>query len=462
MYNHGYSVSPSINYTEPLSKNSQLMMNYSPSFSKNWADKETDSLSAGTGHYSFDSLYSNKYNSTYNTQRAGLRYRFGNKQMNLMAGLNYQQATLDGTQIYPDSFGTHKTFSNLLPTAMYNYRWKDGRNLRIMYRTNITAPAITQLQNVVDISNPQLLKTGNANLQQDYEQTLIVRYGLTKTGNAHNFFLFLYANYINNYIGNKTLIPTSDSVFSEGIIIRKGNQISLPVNLDGYFSARSFLTYSIPFSLIKSNLNLNLGLNYAATPGMMNSVIENSYNTAPSAGIVISSNISENVDFTFSYNGTYNFISSTLQNQTNNNYYNHALAFKINYVLLKNIVLNTSISHGYYSTFASNTGTESMLLWNAYLGYKLLKNKALELRLTANDILNQNKSINRTVGDTYIENSVTQVLKQYFMFSLTYTLRNFKSGMAPSEQKDDKDNHEMYRNMYRGGGQGNGGGHWDH
>ena len=130
--------------------------------------------------------------------------------------------------------------------------------------------------------------------------------------------------------------------------------------------------------------------------------------------------------------------------------------------MLKNIVLNTSISHGYYSTFASNTGTESMLLWNAYLGYKLLKNKALELRLTANDILNQNKSINRTVGDTYIENSVTQVLKQYFMFSLTYTLRNFKSGMAPSEQKDDKDNHEMYRNMYRGGGQGNGGGHWDH
>jgi hypothetical protein len=35
MYNHGYSVSPSINYTEPLSKNSQLMINYSPNFSKN-------------------------------------------------------------------------------------------------------------------------------------------------------------------------------------------------------------------------------------------------------------------------------------------------------------------------------------------------------------------------------------------------------------------------------------------
>jgi hypothetical protein len=459
-YNHGYSVTPSLNYTEPLGKKSQLMINYTPSYSKNWADKETDSLSLISRNYSFDSLYSNKYSSTYNTQKGGLSYRFSNRSLNFMLGLNMQQAILDGKQIYPDSFTTHKVYNDLLPTAMYNYRWKDGRNLRIIYRTNISAPSVSQLQDVVDISNPQLLKTGNANLIQDYEQTLIIRYGLTKAGNAHNFFLFVYANYINNYIGNQTLIPTSDSVYSNGIIIRKGNQLSLPVNLNGYFSGRSFLTYSIPFGIIKSNLNLNLGLNYSSTPGMMNSIIENSYNTAPTAGVVISSNISENVDFTFAYSGTYNFISSTLQTQTNNNYYNHTVSFKINYIIFKNIVLNTNLSHGYYSTLASNSGTESLLLWNAYIGYKFLKNKALEARFTANDILNQNKSINRTVGDTYIENSVTQVLKQYFMFSLTYTLRNFKNGMMPAEQKEDKDNHEMYRNMYRGGA--GGGGQWNH
>jgi len=45
-------------------------------------------------------------------------------------------------------------------------------------------------------------------------------------------------------------------------------------------------------------------------------------------------------------------------------------------------------------------------------------------------MLNQNKSISRTVTDTYIENSTTQVLKQYLMFQLTYTVRNFK-GAAP-------------------------------
>jgi hypothetical protein len=327
-----------------------------------------------------------------------------------------------------------------------------------MYRTNISAPAITQLQNVVDISNPQLLKTGNAALRQDYEQTMIVRYGLTKTGNAHNFFFFLYANYIQDYIGNQTLIPqNADSVFSPGIVIKKYNQLSLPVNLNGYFSTRAFMTYAIPLEFIKCNLNLNGGVNYTGTPGLINNQSNYSYNTAPTAGVVVSSNISEKVDFTFAYSATYNIISNSIQSQANNDYYNHSLSFRINYIFFKNFVLNSNITHTFYSTFNSNSGNETLLLWNAYLGYKFLKNHALEARISANDILNQNKSINRTVTDQYTENSVTQVLKQYFMFSLTYTLRNFKAGaVMPSEDKDAKDR-EMYRNMFRGGQ-----GHGDH
>ncbi|MEI8280694.1 MAG: TonB-dependent receptor, partial [Bacteroidota bacterium] len=421
-YNNGYTVSPNITYTEPISKKGQLMLTYNPSYTKSRADKETDSANNTTGEYTnLDTLLSNKYNNTYITQRGGLSYRLGDKKLNFMIGANMQYATLQGNETFPLTYPLEKSFTNILPQAMFNYRYADGKNLRIMYRTNTVAPSISQLQNVIDISNPLLLKTGNANLKQDFEQTLTLRFGKTKAGNAHNFFVLLYANYINDYIGNTTLIPTHDSVYSQGITIKKGSQLTLPINLNGYLSTRMFFTYGLPAEFIKSNFNINGGINYTRTPGKINNSLSTSDSYAPTLGFVLSSNISEKVDFTLSYTGNYNILNNTIQNQSSNNYYSHTAGLKFNWLFYKGFVFNTNITHTYYSTLSTNTGNESFVMWNTYLGYKFFKNRSLEARITATDILNQNKSISRTVTELYIENSTTQVLKQYFMFSLTYT-----------------------------------------
>ena len=54
------------------------------------------------------------------------------------------------------------------------------------------------------------------------------------------------------------------------------------------------------------------------------------------------------------------------------------------------------------------------------------------------DILDENKSLNRSVTDTYIEDSNTQVLQQYFMLSFTYSLLNF-NGKVPVQERHDFD-----------------------
>ena len=436
-YNNSYTIGGSLNYTEPIGKKSQLQANYSPSVTKSIADKETYNFSQATNSFSdFDDTLSNKYHSTYNIQKGGLSYRVGDKKLNFSIGANVQYATLDGTETYPNASQITKNFTDVLPNAFFNYRFSDGRNLRIMYRTNISAPSITQLQDVVDVSNPLLLNTGNPTLRQDYEHTITMRYGMTKAKNAHNFFLYMYGNAINNYIGSAAYQPKTDSLFrgqcaTSAVNIARGGQLTLPVNLNGYYSGRAFLTYGIPVDFIKCNLNLNGGFNYTRTPGLVNNVINYSGNSVPSAGVVLSSNVSEKLDFTLSYSANYNFVTNTVQSQTNNDYYSHVAAFKINWIFLKNFVLNTNITNNYYTAFSS-TGTQNFYLWNAYAAYKLLKKQALEIRLTAFDILNQNKSITRTVTGTYVENDVTNVLKQYFMLQLTYTIRNFKGAM-PAE-----------------------------
>ena len=92
----------------------------------------------------------------------------------------------------------------------------------------------------------------------------------------------------------------------------------------------------------------------------------------------------------------------------------------------KGFVFNTTLQNTLYAGIAQGYN-QNIFLWNAGLGYKFLKDKSLEVRFTVNDILNQNNGIARTVTETYIEDSQTQVLKRYLMLTVTYNLRFFKN-----------------------------------
>jgi len=458
-YNNGTTVSSNVAYTEPIGKVSQLLFNYNPSVTYSKANTATDTLNNATEQIQFDSILSNKYQSTYFTQKGGLSYRLAtkDKKLNLMIGANVQYAVLDGIQTYPSALNITRYFTDVLPIALFNYRFKDGKNLRILYRTNISPPSITQLQNVVNVSNPLQLTTGNINLRQDYEQTVTLRYGLTRKKTAHNFFIYGYANYINNYIGNATYTAVKkDSVIADGIVLKPyASLLSAPVNLNYYSNNKIYMTYGVPLEIIKSNLNFTGGFNYTHTPGEVNYVKDYSNDWVPTGGVVISSNVSANLDFTLSYTGNYNFVKNSLQGMANNNYYNHTVSFKINWIFLKGVVINSNIANSYYTTLSNSSGNVNYYLWTSYIGYKFLKNRALEARFTVFDILNQNKSVSRIVAANYVENDVTNILKQYGMFQLTYTLRNFK-GAPPSDDNPDGD-HRHWDGTHGGGGDYHGG-----
>jgi len=61
------------------------------------------------------------------------------------------------------------------------------------------------------------------------------------------------------------------------------------------------------------------------------------------------------------------------------------------------------------------------------VGKKLLKQKA-EIKLSVFDLLKENQSINRAITGSYVEDSQTQILTQYFMVSFVYNIRSFGQG----------------------------------
>ncbi|TAL48421.1 MAG: hypothetical protein EPN92_03710, partial [Chitinophagaceae bacterium] len=248
---------------------------------------------------------------------------------------------------------------------------------------------------------------------------------------GYSFFANMFGSTTSDYVATATYIAQSDSVLTPSVILYRGSQLTKPVNLGGQWNMNTFLTLGMPLKFIKTNMNLNAGFVYNRTPGLINDVasISNSYNF--STGIVFASNISQYIDFTLSYNANFNKAVNSLQPQLNNRYFTHTASFRLNLLSKKGWLFNNDISNQTYNGLSTGYN-QNYWLWNMAVAKKFLKNQRGELRLSVFDLLNQNQSITRTVSETYIEDVNTKVLKQYFMLTFTYSLKNF--GKAPARQ----------------------------
>ena len=416
-----------LTYTEPLGKRMQLFVSVNPSTGKTLSDKNTDRLNSGNGDFfQVDSLLSNSFERNLNTLKGGMGIRFQSKKITAMANMNAQQVELSGNQTFPSILSVERSFFDLLPMAMFNCRFNKSSNLRIFYRTYTNAPTIAQLQNVADNSNPVQLSAGDPNLNQEYNHSLVLRYGFANTKSGKSLFLNLNGTFINDYIGNYLIIAGRDTLLNDGTRLLSGAQLTKPVNLNGYANTKSLITYSIPLNIIKCNLNFQAGLNYSNIPGKTNSNFNRTNNYGYSGGIVLASNISEKIDFTMAYSGGWNLVQNLLQPERNNNYKIHNASFRGNWVPRKHWVFNSSVNYSLYNGL--NNFNQQIILWNAEIGYRFLKKEQAEFRFSAYDILGQNTSISRHILENYVEDSRTRILTQYFLLSFSYTLRNFKTG----------------------------------
>jgi hypothetical protein len=427
----GNSIKGNASFTEPLDSFNFLLVDYSTIYTDNYSSKRTfNSFNNDNIYSNLDSSLTNVFKNQYQSQAGSLGYRFQKPKINFSINAAYQWAMLSKQQEIPTNYQLSKSFESVLPSAQFQYKFSPKKNLRLNYRTSNNAPSIDQLQDVINNTNALQLSTGNPELKQDFQQNLNMRYSGVNTVKATSFFALIGANYSSNYIGNSTLIANQDTTVYNSVYLKKGSQIIRPVNLDGYFSLRSFINYTFPIKKIKTNLSLNVSGNYNNVPGLINTQTNYAKTATGGLGLVLSSNISEKVDFTISSNSSYSHINNTLQSSSNTTYFSQNSKLKINLNPWKGLVLQSEYSNMYYAGLTS-AFNQSISLWNAAIGYKFLKNKQAEFRLTVYDLLNQNNSVSRTNTDSYIQDSQTNVLNRYYMLTFTY---NFKKYFAKKEE----------------------------
>jgi len=437
--NNGWNISSRVNFTEPIGKRSQLMLEYRSSYREDNSEQEAFDFSENTQAFDDPNIpLSSIFTNNTITNSIGTGYNYRKDAWMLMVRARFQRTTINADETFPIENNLGNSYNNILPMLMIRYRKSRQDNYVFGYRSNTDNPQASQLQNVLDNSNPVQLSIGNPNLKQAVQHRIFGRYQKTNTTKSSALFLMFSASTTKDYIGNSTYLRQTNNPIFDEIRLEPGSQLSIPVNLDNYYNIRSFFSYGIPVKFIKSNFNFDLSYTFSNTPGLINDVLNTAKSSTYGVGVVLASNISKKVDFTISTRTNMSDVTNSIPTNLNSDFINQSSKAKLGWILPKGIVFRTELNHQLYNGLSDDEFDTNYWLWNIALGKKLFKNQLGEVSLSVFDILGQNTNINRNITDVYIEDVQTQVLQRFVMLNFTYNFRNFNVGKSPMPNMDEQ------------------------
>lgn len=432
-----YSLRGSLTYTEPVAKYAQVSFQYRVSYNSQERDKRSyitgdDFSIAGLTP---DRSLSNSYESGYLTQSVGPGFRFSKERNTFIANVYYQRSALDGQIVRDDAEKIKHAYNNVTYFMMGQLNINRENSLRLFVSSYTDSPSITDLQSVYDVSDAQNITHGNPNLKPTYSHRVNFHYTNSNVEKGRTFMWMFSMNTTLDYTASY-LVQRPGEIVIDGESYSP-NFYSTTTNLDGYWQLRTHLSYGLPIGFLKSNFNVMAGVIYTKTPSMLGGTVDSATgmitggecNDTKNMGYdfraVLGSNISENVDFTLSWNGTYNEATNSLNSDNSKNrYFNHTAQGNLKVVFPLGFTFTASAAYSQYIGF-TNDYSEDYLLCNAWLGKKVFRNKRGEVMIGVNDLLNQNRAFSRTTGSGYTQNSTNSVIGRYYMVQFTYNLRRF-------------------------------------
>lgn len=428
-----------LTYAEPFAKRHRILFNYV--MNRNWGAtdkqaynnkyrKEPDHLP----EYSIrDSTQCNSMDRDYNSFGGGLGYAYYSKRYTLNTSIDFQSIHQEREEFEPLPDKTRQTFFDVQPTLTFRYSLEKSRYLKIQYRGRTILPRIDQMQNYVNNNSPTNVRVGNPDLKEGYQHTLNLFYNGSNIRKSRNLTLTLNAMTRSNIVSNSTEVMPCDTIIypsaaktpGTGVEVEEGAFVRRYVNLNGYVSIRTSGTYSMAVKPIRSNVNLSLSYNFIRTPSIYTYL---NYANIHSGGvrIGITSNISENVDFNFYSNTAFNYTSNSAKD--NVSFLNQNLYYSMSVILPLGFTFNTLATWKYYTSSSSTNFTSSFFLLDVGIGKKMFRHQNGEFRITAFDLLNQNRNLLHYVYDDRVTDVRTNTLGRYILARFSYRFNSMVHG----------------------------------
>ncbi|HEY4286663.1 MAG TPA: outer membrane beta-barrel protein [Puia sp.] len=443
---HSVTLSPTLSYTEPVSRNAIIELNYNHTYTHHTTTNDTYDFEDGTHKYtSYDSLFSNSYTFESNSDRFTLNYRIQNPKFNFSAGSGIQLTNYNSLNTTKNIDVSHN-YVNWTPAVNFTYSFTHMQRLRFYYTGRTGQPSASQLQPLTTTNDNINYTTGNPGLKPQFTHSVRLLYQSYNPSTQNVVFATINASTTVNDI-QSAIVPNN-----------KGGQTTTYVNLNGTYSVAGYFDYGWSLKKPKSNLNLISNIGYSQSQTLVDSAVagingyqhDYSKNTTLSETLSWTTNIKKNFDMNLSSTSNYTIARNTLHPQQDFNYFSQVVQAEITAYTNSGWLIATNFTYTYTDNQVPGYNA-SIPLISPSIAKSLFRKKNGEIRLSVFDLLKENTSVSKTVALNRVSTSRTSTLQRYAMLTFTYNLNNFSG-------KNQRRMPGVFPGRFRGGGGGGGGG----
>ncbi len=421
----GYSWNTSFSWSEPLTEHARLGFNYA--YRENTEHTDQKSLTYKDREFrelaGIDTAQTNELRNSYRIHSYGANYNYFQNKIRLNGGLSLSHTRMSNRYKYlavPDSL-IKSMYINVTPLISAGVKMGANSNLDFSYRGYSSSPDARQLQDLLDVSNPMQIFRGNPALRKSYHHSVAFTYARSFPEKSVFWNAALSGGQTFNQMASNVKFIQRDTVI-RGYAVLRGVRLTTPVNLNGNWDVSARVDYSFPWEKLKLRFNTALSYRYSRVPSIYDD-LKNETN-AHSAGLRlnINTNISENIDFYLSSDSDYTYSRNTTTGGTQN--FNENVNVYGRWIFWKGWFISSGYAGTFYVNKKGETVNQTRHLLNVQLGKKFGKDKNIDIAVLANDVLNQQNTINYTVNDLYTETSYHTMPSSCYFLVVSYHFNN--------------------------------------
>ena len=179
---------------------------------------------------------------------------------------------------------------------------------------------------------------------------------------------------------------------------------------------------------LDASFSIGFNLNVSRLNNIVNSLRNVTNNNSYGLNFSIYKYKEKKFDFNYYSSINYNTSISSIQPDTKTNYFTQNHNVYLNYTLPYKFEVNTNVSANLRQRISIFDQNNNVVVWNGYVGRKMLKHDKGMLRVQVNDILDQNRGYNRFINSSIIREENYTTLRRYLLLTFVWNFTKTPGG----------------------------------
>jgi len=232
--------------------------------------------------------------------------------------------------------------------------------------------------------------------------------------------------------GNVTV--TNNAIVTNQRTLTGGITTYSYVNTNGNYNSYAGLGYYK--KITKGDFSINGGLSYGGSRynNFVNGEKNKTDNYAPGIDLGFNKQKEKKYNINYYTRISYNISTSSINESLKTKYWTQSHNLDATVYFLKKYELNNEVNGEFRQKTDIFNTNNNVVVWNAYLGRRFLKNDKGLLKFYVYDILNQNKGYDRDINTNVISERNYETINRYFLVSFVWNFSKSAAGLpAPGQ-----------------------------